>query len=222
MSENRASREKILKRLRSAQAKIAPAEAVQDHLPMVPAIDPAPAALLERFVEQARLLTCEVYLPADQDEATRLILDLLGEDRKMISWAFAHLPLPGLAEALAKNGIQVTAERDAGVRVGLTGADAALAATGSLVLQTGPGKSRLASLLPLVHIAIIHQSQILADLETWVAVQRHQGLDAFQTTASAMIISGPSRTADIAKQLILGMHGPREQHIIILNGTHTG
>lgn len=216
MSENSASREKILSRLRAAQANITPVKAVQDYLPMVPAIDPAPAALLERFVEQARLLTCEIYLPADHAEAIRQTLDLLGEDPKVMGWAFTHLPLPGLAEALAEKGIQVSAERDAGVRVGLTGADAALAATGSLILQTGSGKPRIASLLPLVHIAVIQQSQILPDLEAWVAVQRRQGVDAFQAISSAMIISGPSRTADIAKQLILGMHGPRELHIIVL------
>jgi L-lactate dehydrogenase complex protein LldG len=216
VNKNSASREKILSHLRAAQANIQPFEAVQDYLPMVPAIDLAPAALLERFVEQARLLTSEVYVPADHDKAIRQILDLLGEDRKVIGWSFIHLPLPGLAEALAENGIRVTAERDPSVRVGLTGADAALAATGSLILQTGPGKPRIASLLPLVHIAVIQQSQILADLETWVALQRQQALEDFQAAASVMIISGPSRTADIAKQLILGMHGPRELHIIVL------
>jgi L-lactate dehydrogenase complex protein LldG len=216
VNENSTSREKILSRLRAAQANIQPVEAVQDHLPMVPAIDPAPAALLELFVEQARLLTSEVYLPAGPDEAIRQILDLLGDDPKVMGWAFTHLPLPGLAEVLVEKGIQVSVERDAGVRVGLTGADAALAATGSLILQTGPGKPRIASLLPLVHIAVIQQSQILPDLEAWVAVQRRQGVDAFQAISSAMIISGPSRTADIAKQLILGMHGPRELHIFVL------
>jgi L-lactate dehydrogenase complex protein LldG len=66
-------------------------------------------------------------------------------------------------------------------------------------------------------MAVIRQGQILPDLETWVARLRQQGLDAFQDTASAMIISGPSRTADIAMQLILGMHGPGELHIIILS-----
>jgi L-lactate dehydrogenase complex protein LldG len=75
----------------------------------------------------------------------------------------------------------------------------------------------LISLLPPVHIAIIRADQIIPDLETWGAALRSHGLDAFREIASAVIISGPSRTADIAQTMILGMHGPWELHIIILS-----
>lgn len=133
-----------------------------------------------------------------------------------MSWDFDRIPLSGLEEALATNGVQVVHKRDAPVRLGITGADAALASTGSLVMLTGKGKSRLASLLPAVHVAIIRRSQIIANQETWVAMLRKEGLDVFQDSAGAMMISGPSRTADIAMQLILRMHRPGELHIIIL------
>ena len=210
------SRDLILDRLRSAQPALGTIETIEEQLPVVPLADLSPRGLLNRFVEQASLLESVVHLLATESEAVHVILGLLGGQRRVLSWALEHIPLPGLEEAFAKYGIQVAEEQDATVRVGITGADAALAATGSLLLLSGEGKPRLASLLPPVHIAVIHRTQILADLETWVATLRQQELDAFRETASAMIISGPSRTADIAMQLILGMHGPGELHIVIL------
>ena len=210
------SRDQILDRLRSAQPALGTIGVREKQLPVVPLANLSPRGLLNRFVEQASMLESVVHLPATESEAIQVILGLLGEQRRVLSWAFEHIPLPGLEEAFANDGIRVVEGRDATVRVGITGADAALAATGSLVLLSGAGKPRLASLLPPVHIAVVHQNQILADLESWVATLRQEGLDAFRKTASAMIISGPSRTADIAMQLIMGMHGPGELHIVIL------
>jgi len=185
------------------------------YLPVVPNLKTSPNELLERFVQQAEQLSSVVYQPEGKDEAIQIILDIIGDDRRFQSWAFEHIPVPGLADALADHDIRWAERRDAQVRVGLTGVDAALAATGSLVLLTGEGKPRLTSLLPPVHIAVVQQNQILADLETWIQSTRQQGLEAFRSIASAMIISGPSRTADIAMQLILGMHGPGELHLIV-------
>lgn len=210
------SRDQILRRLHAIQPELGSIEAAREHLPVVPMTDRSQQGLLTHFVDQARSLEGIVHQPASQGEAIQVILGLLGEERRLLSWAYEHIPLSGLEEAFLKHDIQITTGRDPSMRVGLTGADAALAATGSLVLLSGTGKPRLASLLPPVHIAVINQKQLLADLETWVASLRREGLETFQQAASAMIISGPSRTADIAMQLTLGMHGPRQLHIIIL------
>ena len=210
------SRDQILNRLSTAHPVLGTTEPGEKYIPVSPFVDQSSQGLLDRFVEQAKSLASMVYLPASQEEAIQVILDLLDGDHSVLAWDYEHIPLPGLAEAFASHDIQIAPQRDASVRVGITGADVALAATGSLVLMTGAGKPRLASLLPPVHIVMIQQSQILMDLEAWVAVLRQEGLDTFRKIASAMIISGPSRTADIAMQLILGMHGPGELHILIL------
>ena len=210
------SRDEILSHLRVARPALGSIEPEKEHLAVSPLADQSPQGLLDRFVEQARNLACMVYLPASQEEAIGIILDLLGSERSLLAWDYEFIPLPGLAEAFVERGIQIAQQRDASVRIGITGADAALAATGSLVLLTGEGKPRLASLLPPVHVAVIQRSQILADMETWIAGLRQRGVEDFQNIAGAMIISGPSRTADIAMQLILGMHGPGELHILIL------
>lgn len=210
------SRAQILNRLHAARPALGEIETESEHLPVVPRDDLSPKELVDRFVEQARLLDCDIHMPHSQSEAIQLILDLLDDELRVSSWAFSQIPLPGLEEAFTDHGIQIVEGRDATLRVGITGADAALAATGSLVLQTGAGKDRLTSLLPPVHIAVIHQNQILIDLEDWIATIRQKGLVTFREAASAMIISGPSRTADIAMQTIMGMHGPGELHIILV------
>lgn len=213
-----ASREQILGRLRAARPELGAIEALEEPIAVVPLADTSSQGLFNCFVERAEALDSAVHLPASEGEAIQAILELIGEDRRVLSWAFDHIPLPGFAAALDERGIQVSTGRDAGVRVGITGADAALAATGSLVLLSGAGKPRLASLLPPVHVAVLRRDQILADLETWVDQLRQRGTDSFREIASAMIISGPSRTADIAMQLILGMHGPGELHIVVTAG----
>jgi L-lactate dehydrogenase complex protein LldG len=209
-------RDTILSRLRAAHRPFADEPPVSGHLPMVPLIDTSPSALRARFVEQAEKLGSVVHRPPSEAAAVDAVLALLGGDTRVLSWAFEHIPLAGWGDALVARGVTVAETRDPSVRVGVTGADAALAATGSLVLATGPGKHRVTSLLPPLHVAVLREAQIVADLETWLAIQRQQGLAAFQQTASVVIVSGPSRTADIAMQLTMGMHGPAELHIVLV------
>ncbi|MBN1563983.1 MAG: lactate utilization protein [Anaerolineae bacterium] len=91
--------------------------------------------------------------------------------------------------------------------VGITGVDAALAETGSLVVTSGPGKSRMVSLLPPVHIALVPVSRLTNDIFTYMAAQGHQTPDTMP--ANRVIITGPSKSGDIEQILALGMHGPK-------------
>lgn len=211
------SRETILARLRAARRPFADVPPPDDHLPVAPVDDERPAALVEHFAARAEALNCTVHRCPDERAALKAILDVIGADRQVLCWDFAHIPLPGLEAALAQAGVAVAPPHDPSVRVGITGADAALAATGSLVIASGPGKPRQVSLLPLVHVAVVRADQIVAHLEAWLATVRARGLDSFQAASSTVIISGPSRTADIAMELILGMHGPGELHIVVLD-----
>ncbi|MCP5101116.1 MAG: lactate utilization protein C, partial [Chloroflexi bacterium] len=81
----------------------------------------------------------------------------------------------------------------------------------------GNGRYRTTSLLPPVHIAIMTTDQISPNLESWLANQRAETPDLFKNASNIAIISGASRTADIAMELILGMHGPGKLHIILLS-----
>lgn len=216
------SRDTILGRLRAAAPPYADEPpAPGDLLPVAPLDDSDRAALVERFAAQAEALSSHVHRCGSADEALAAILHIVAPDTRVLCWAFGHIPLPGLAEALTRAGIAVAPPGDASVRVGITGVGAALAATGSLALLSAPGQPRQTSLLPLLHIAVVRADQVVPHLEAWIADQRAGGLGAFTATSSAVIISGPSRTADIAMELILGMHGPGELHIVLLDGPAT-
>ncbi len=128
-------------------------------------------------------------------------------------WQLDQIPIPGLEAAFVEANI-AHAGQDASVRVGLTGVDAALAATGSVVVMSGNGRYRAASLLPPVHIVVVATAQIVPDLESFWAQQRTIGLDQTRQSSNVVVISGPSRTSDIAMQLVMGMHGPRELHLV--------
>ncbi len=93
--------------------------------------------------------------------------------------------------------------------VGLSGAEAALAETGSIVVRSGPGKSRLATLLPPVHVALVPASCLTTDIFTWTA-ERDGDMPA-----NLILISGPSKTADIEFTLTLGVHGPGRMIVIL-------
>jgi L-lactate dehydrogenase complex protein LldG len=210
------SRDNILKKLRTAQLSLPEQAPLDRHLPMVPLADTSPEALARLFAAQAQELGSTVHCAASESQALEILLGLLADDPSVLSWSFDYIPLTSLEAALLTRHITVADVRDPSIRVGITGVDAALAATGSLVLATGPGKHRVTSLLPPMHIAVVRQEQILADFEAWVAMQRGQGAGALQRWASTVLISGPSRTADIAMQLTMGMHGPAELHIVLV------
>jgi L-lactate dehydrogenase complex protein LldG len=96
--------------------------------------------------------------------------------------------------------------------IGITSADYALAATGTFVMLASPQEARMVSLLPPVHIAVFPRSRILANLDELLGVLP---LPAEQTS-SMVLITGPSRTADIEQILIRGVHGPGEVYAVIV------
>jgi L-lactate dehydrogenase complex protein LldG len=101
--------------------------------------------------------------------------------------------------------------------IGVTSADYCLADTATLVMKTRPGQARSVSLVPSIHIAVIHHRQIIADLQELYALlktepsQKDEGLTNCMT-----FISGPSKTADIEATLVHGAHGPREVYLYVV------
>jgi L-lactate dehydrogenase complex protein LldG len=150
-----------------------------------------------------------------------------GQERMVLAWAPDRLPVDGIAETLEDVGWQLivptslasTESRDAVrfVRFGLTGVDAAFAATGSMLVASGKGQSRMASLLPLRHIALIPFSRLYRNFEEWLAERRETGNlpELLRERAAWHMISGPSKSADIEMNLTLGVHGPKFVHAIL-------
>lgn len=91
--------------------------------------------------------------------------------------------------------------------IGVTTADLAIAESGSILLCAGPGRARLASLAPPIHIALVRSSHIVATLD--------EALGSVSDRTS-VLVTGPSRTADIEGILVRGIHGPGELWVVPL------
>ena len=120
---------------------------------------------------------------------------------------FETLDMPAQWPAIAWRTVEIESgdfrSFSAGADVGLSVAEAALAETGTVVVNSGPGLSRLTALLPPVHLVLVPTSCITTDIFTWVADRRGP------LPAAITLISGPSKTADIEQTLTTGVHGPK-------------
>ncbi len=174
---------------------------------------------------EARMLAVQKILAwSDADR------DLPGRDTdavRLLAWPDVDAVIPGLADALTTRGFVLRHPTDmsqredraetAEIRIGLTSAYAAFAATGSLLLRSGPEHSRVASLLPFHHLAVISEAVLWFNFESWLAYAQAHGTLAqtMRGCANLSLVSGPSKSADIESKLTLGVHGPRHLHVVI-------
>ena len=95
---------------------------------------------------------------------------------------------------------------------GVTDVRFAVAETGSLVIDGSRGHGRSLSLVPPVHVAVVERRCLLPDLVDLFARLAHDA-----TRANTVIITGPSKTADIEMNLVTGVHGPGVVHVMLLD-----
>lgn len=216
-------REAFLSRVRSSiDAGAIPAP--EPPAPDVLRSDRSPGELLDQFTIALTAVDGVVHtfgLPAAFEE----IVARHGRG-PLIAWDDASLPVAGASERLVDAGCEVVPstvpwnmERRAAhqstyfdVRFGLTGAEAAFAESGSIVVRSGPGRPRMASLIPLVHIVLLPADRIFRSQMHWMDA----GDVDLAGAANVVYVTGPSRTADIEQQLNLGVHGPRAVHVVIV------
>ena len=98
------------------------------------------------------------------------------------------------------------------IDAGLTRAKSAIAATGTLVLWPDADEPRLMSLVPPIHLVLVDAATIHADFSAAMVAENWK--DHLPT--NALLISGPSKTADIQQTLAYGAHGPRELIVLVI------
>lgn len=212
MSDARAN---ILARLRAAPPKAAPA------LPTwtPPAFEPDQR--VARFCQLLEAFHAEVHqVGADWPERLRTILANRGVD----SMLFAPATEAGrkLAQAWGEDAPKLVAYDRAveelkptlvhGVDAGFTTTLGGIAETGTLVLWPNADEPRLMSLLPPIHVALVQESAVTDSLAELIRVQDW----AARMPTNAVLISGPSKTADIEQTLAYGVHGPKELIVLVV------
>jgi L-lactate dehydrogenase complex protein LldF len=172
---------------------------------------PAPEreSLISQFTQELTKVNGTV-VGVSSNELTQKVIDFL-QTRKIDR---IHLEPHVLDEtAFQQAGITVSHTPDASLRLGVTRAVCGLADTGSILVADGEGEPLQASLLPRIHIAVLHTSDILPSLDNAMS------LPILREARAAVVITGPSRTADIEMSLTIGMHGPSELHVFLVHGT---
>ena len=168
------------------------------------------AGLVERFLAELTALGVDSYVESSPADVRARVAAIV-EGRSVLSWDADRLPydvgavLTGAATGASPRDVQAAAD------VGVTGCDAALAETGTLVLLSGPGKPRAASLLPPTYVAIVEQGTLRHTMGDFFAEHGN----AVRSAASCTFVTGPSRTADIELTLTLGVHGPGKVIVVV-------
>ena len=124
-----------------------------------------------------------------------------------------HAFLNGFSKFATDSGVlasKIAGEPNASVRecdLGVTGCDCLVAQTGSIIVSTLSAGGRALSVLPPTHLVIARREQIVPDLASGMALLRKRYDKHWPSSLS--VITGPSRTADIEKILVMGAHGPK-------------
>ena len=174
--------------------------------------------LIDKFAQAAQNVGAEVQLLPDLD-ALAAYLDQRIDGSLLLS------PCPSLERsevktALKSAGVKVVdsgfREHGAAAVAGLSGANFAIAATGTVVLESTAEAVRITTTLPEKHFVLLDPRKILetADHAVPLLENFHQQLPQ----AYLAYITGPSRTADIERVLTIGVHGPSELHILLMEG----
>jgi L-lactate utilization protein LutC len=166
------AREAILSAIRSAQERHLPGETAEVRLPEIG--DPL-ATFTERFERAGGELIA-------LDEAIALVKNSAAVKDADVDW-----PVHGQPDIWS-------------AQIGITTARALIAETGSILVDSGEGRTRLASLVPEIHLVLARRSQVVPRLEEAIALLGKR---------NAALITGPSRTADIEGILVRGVHGPK-------------
>ena len=136
-------------------------------------------------------------------DSSALAMRLTGEGSDMVrNSPNGEMPAFILREKLAK------------VEAGIVEADYAIAATGTLALIGGPKRPRSLSLLPPISIVLLRTARILPDLATMLRAVGAERIGEHPM----VLVTGPSRTADIEKRIVIGVHGPKQLHVVMLDG----
>jgi L-lactate dehydrogenase complex protein LldG len=209
------SREAILSSIRSALGRsagdpVAPVPEARIRIPQV-----SVEARIEQFTTALRSLNAEPYLASDPADACRHIAALLEGKKSLASNApllesLGITLLPGVVSGVSD--LERLRDQAAHCNIGITSASYALADTGTLVMLSSVQEARLISLLPPVHLAVIERSQVLSGLDELCDIVPRPA----EKSSSMVLITGPSRTADIEQILVRGVHGPGELHVVIL------
>ena len=206
---NSSSKENILKKIRKALETPVP-------LPFSKAEGnssvyyPASEDLTVLFAEEFTRLLGKFAFYFDYGELVKQLEIIIRQQQ----WNEIYCAEEGLKYLLQKNGFgDFTQKSLAACDVALTTCELLIARTGSIVLSSALPEGRTASVYAPVHVCIAESSQIVYDVEDAMQVLKEKY--GIHIPSLITFATGPSRTADIEKTLVVGVHGPKEVYCLL-------
>jgi len=168
------------------------------------------------FCEMAEKVSATVARVADYEAVPEAVADHLREQNLAAKIRIGDdRHLNGLPWNRAPHVLIRRGPSDGNDLVTVSHAVAGIAESGTLVLTSGPDNPTTLNFLPEVHIVVVRGDDILGDYETaWDTIRVLHGRGTMPRTVN--FITGPSRSADIEQKLLLGAHGPRRLHIVVV------
>ncbi|HXK61452.1 MAG TPA: LUD domain-containing protein [Acidobacteriota bacterium] len=165
---------------------------------------------LEKVLKDAR--ATEIYWESEEMFARhRIPYRLRDEDTfRRNQLVYSYHPFRQVDLPLTLHSRPYTRETLAKLIVSASSARCGIAETGTVVEATGPGIGRLLPVLPPVHVAFLCQADLLMNHAEFFARVKLGEKESYQ-----VLVTGPSRTADIEKTLVLGVHGPRRHYVVL-------
>ena len=206
------SKEKLLKKIR--KALLEKRDNPYPYLEDLPHYAPPNESLEELFAKQLTSISGNFVFCENQ---VQFIENLLGlaEERK---WRKIYCWETNLQQILSDYEFPYfeTDKNFENAEVGFTLCEALIARNGSILLSSANMSGRRLSIYPPVHIVLAYTSQLVLDLKDGFNLIKEK----YQKDYPSMIctVTGPSRTADIEKTLVLGAHGPKELFVFLLDG----
>lgn len=240
MSRSDEARRRILSSIRQSLAESAPHDVVhaERHEPPTPADrarslpilsgnrrpapePPAPELPLSRFAARLEAVAGKLAITRGEEAAISAVVDVLqATSARRVAASDAAIAGSFARVACDRTGAEllVDAAADAlfDVDVGISTAQWGIAETGTLVLESRGERHRFVSLIPRIHIALLPAERICATLGEALQRTREDAAPGEVPSAAVTLVTGPSRTSDIELTLAIGVHGPEELHVIVM------
>jgi L-lactate dehydrogenase complex protein LldG len=204
------SRENILKKIREALVQPVPIPFPKSEGQSQVFFEPDQEAEIE-FAERFTDLGGKFAYTIDEKDLLAQLQELVAQKK----WTRIYCPEKELSDLLGAE-IKTSADRAdlPGCEASITGCEYLVARTGSVVLSAAGEGGRAASVYAPVHICVARTSQLVYDLKDALDGLRNEFGDKLPSLIS--FATGPSRTADIEKTLVVGVHGPKEVFVFLL------
>lgn len=212
MKGSSSAKENILKKVRQALANPVPVPFLQSE-GATSVFQPETKELELEFAENFTGLLGKFSYCSDDTELQEQLLQLL--NTKKITSVYCREPqLSHPLTTAGFTGINISSLADC--EAGLTSCELLVARTGSIIMSSAQLSGRTVSVYAPIHICIAYTSQLVYDIKEGLQIL----LKKYSNKIPSLITmaSGPSRTADIEKTLVVGVHGPKEVYVFLVEG----